>query len=74
MVILAFGIASYLEDHRAKTVNTPSNGTKLFWIVTLTVHHVYLVKNLLGIFQADAMLQLDLSALLPIEFETCRNI
>jgi hypothetical protein len=74
MVVLSFSIAPYLENHRAETVNTPSDGTKLFWIVTLPVHHVYLVKNLLHIFKTDAVLPLDLPALLPIEFKTSRNI
>jgi hypothetical protein len=74
MIVLAFGIMPYLEDHRAETVNTPSNGTKLFWIVSLPVHHVRLIENRLRVVKTDAVLSLDLAALLPIKSKTRRNI
>lgn len=63
-----------LENHGTEASKTPSDCTKLFRIVALLVDEVHLIENVLRILQADAVLSLDVAALLPVELESYRRI
>ena len=69
VVVFAFGVMPDLEDDGTEAAAAPSDGAKLLRIVALLVNHVYLVEDLLRLFQTDAMLLFDVPALGPFEFE-----
>jgi hypothetical protein len=74
MVVLAKRVVSDLEDDGTQTAAAPSNGTQLLRIIAPLVNQVRLVENLLRPFQTDAVFELDIMALSPIESETGRRM
>ena len=63
-----------LENQRAEAPATPTDRAKLFRMVILLIDQVYLVEYFLCLFQADAVLSLDVPALLSIEFDPHRPV
>jgi hypothetical protein len=67
MVVFALGVIPDLEYDRTQHTTAPTDRTELFRIVVLLVHQVSLIKDLLRLFKANAVLSFDVTALPAIE-------
>jgi len=74
VVVLSLAVIPGLENHGTEAVSAPSNGTKLFRIVTPLVDQVRLVEYLLRFFQADTVFSPDSRTLFPIKAAAHRSI
>jgi hypothetical protein len=69
MVVLTVRVISDFEDDRTQGVAAPTDCAELFWIAAPLVHQVSLVKDLLRLLQANAVLSFDLTAFSADEVE-----
>jgi hypothetical protein len=69
MTVLALGVFPHFEYHGTQNTTAPTDCTELFRIVVLLVYQVSLVKDLLRLFEADAVLSLDFTAFPAIKVE-----
>jgi hypothetical protein len=63
-----------LENYGTEVPAAPTDRTKLFGVVALLVHQVYLIEYFLRLFQAEAVFSLNVSALLQIELTPYRPV
>jgi hypothetical protein len=69
MVVFALGVIPDLEYGRTQDAAAPTNCTKLFRVVVLFVYQISLIKDLLRLFEANAVSSLYLTGLLAVEVE-----
>jgi hypothetical protein len=67
MAVFAFRVLPHFEYHGAQNTTAPTDCTELFRIVVLLVYQVSLVKDLLRLCEADAVLSFDVMAFLAVE-------
>lgn len=63
MVIFPFGIVPDLEDHGTQAPAAPPDRAELLGVLVLLVNQISLIENLLSLFEADAVLPLNLQVL-----------
>ena len=67
MIIFALGVRPDFEDDGTQQSATPPDCTELFRIVILLVNQIRLVKDLLRLFQADAVFPLYITIFIVLK-------